>query len=545
MTASDEQILIVGGGPTGLTLACQLLLRGVPCRVVDQAPTATTRSRAIGVSPRSLEILDEFDGADELVEHGLPCPAASLYSRGRRIGRVTFEAIPHLRHPFMLAVPQSETERVLGQRLRDLGGHVEREVTVEGVREQASRDGVAVTLAGPNGHEQLSVRWVVGADGAHSTVRKHAGIDFVGADTYDVFVNVDARVDGAPARGEVHYYLSLAGLTIVVPLADGFCRITSSISHIHGQSDQDLALEEVQAMVAERLEGRLAIRELRDAGWGVSRVRVHTRMAERFRRGRMILAGDAAHLYGPIGGQGMNSGIQDAHNLAWRLALLERGCGTERLLDGYDAERRAAARVVQRGVERQTRMALTRNRAVVELRNAVIRRATRTGLLDRRLAPEVGQLEVSYGGSPGIARARRRIPGRATTLGRRVPNAPLVHAGEQGSLFDLLSRHPLSLLVLGAGPHHASTLVALSERMQDLYSDSVGVHMIVQAANGAPDQAELVDDSGILYRHLAITNPSVCLLRADAHLAYSGSLHDQTALFALLDRAYCVRRGAD
>ena len=197
--SAEPEIVVVGAGPTGLTLACQLLRQGTSCRIVDMAPEATTRSRAIGVSARSLEVLDEFGAADELVAQGLPSSEAIFYSNGRPVGRLTASATHNTKFPFLLAVPQSVTERVLEAHLERLGGAVERGVQLQGLRQDAAR--AELDLEGPAGTQTAVARWVVGADGSHSVVRKAAGFDFAGDATGRVFANVDAHLDNGPQAG--------------------------------------------------------------------------------------------------------------------------------------------------------------------------------------------------------------------------------------------------------------------------------------------------------------------------------------------------------
>jgi 2-polyprenyl-6-methoxyphenol hydroxylase-like FAD-dependent oxidoreductase len=210
-------IVIVGAGPTGLTLACQLLRHGVACRLIDAAPHASNRSRALGMSARSLEVLDEFGAAAELVERGVRCGVANFNSRGRRIGYVTASSAKNTRFPFMLAVPQSDTEAVLENQLNRLGGTVERGVRLVGLRQDDT--GVDLELAGA---PSARAGWVVGADGERSTVRTSTGIPYTPTDTGKVFVNVDAYVDDGPPMGAGHYYFSAGAMTVLVGIADGW-----------------------------------------------------------------------------------------------------------------------------------------------------------------------------------------------------------------------------------------------------------------------------------------------------------------------------------
>lgn len=524
MSAAAD-VLVVGAGPSGLTLACQLARRGVPHRLIELEPELSTRSRAIGMSPRSLEAMHEIGAAEDLIDCGVPAPVGIFFSRGRRIGRISFERVEHVRNPFMLALPQYDTETVLERHLERLGGSVDRGVTLRELRQEPGQDGVSVVLDGPGGEESAEASWLVGTDGSHSAVRKLSGIGFEGRATGDVFVSVDADVSGGPPRGEGHYHLSPEGMFVVVPLGDGLSRITASITS--GEGEAELEHADVQALADRRVGGGLKVRELRDAGWGIARVRIQARLAESFHHGRCLLAGDAAHIYGPTGAQGMNGGIQDAHALAWRLALVTASRGGHALLDGYDAERRPVARGVLRAVNAQTRMATVSRRPLVAARDAIVGLATRAGALDRKLAPEIGQLEVNYRGSPEIAAPARPGPG-PRGVGRRVPDTPVVDAaGVKSRLYDVLLEQPFTVLVLGAAPAGAAAAERLAESLAERHGDLVALHAL---------------RPGALDGELRVKEPTALLVRPDQHLAYRGPLADPAALLDRLARFIGARR---
>jgi 2-polyprenyl-6-methoxyphenol hydroxylase-like FAD-dependent oxidoreductase len=499
---STEQVVVVGAGPTGLTLACLLQLAGTPCRVVDAGP-ATTRSRAIGVSARSLEVLHRIGAADRLVERGLPSRAAVFYAGGRPVGRLSPATTRDTRFPFLLAVPQSDTEAVLEARLAELGGAVERGVRLTGLQPGTGADPVSLTLESAAGPERVEAAWVVGADGSHSVVRRDAGIPFSGGATGRVFANVDATLDDGPEPGVGHYFFAPGGMLVIAPLPAGVYRLTASLAP--EEAGRELTLADMQQLVDERGRPGITVRSLRDAGWGVARVTIQVRMADAFRSGRCLLAGDAAHIYGPTGAQGMNAGIQDAHALAWRLALVAAGRAPDRLLDGYAAERRAVAHGVRHHVEQQTAMATLRARPAIAARNALLRVATRTGVLDRALVPRINQLDVAY------EAGRRRRP---RAVGRRVPDVPL----GGGTLYDQLAERPFAVLAAGAAAADREQLAALAGT---LHRKGLGDLVAVREVRRAGDPGDgPVDETGRLHRFLgARRTATVALVRPDGHVA--------------------------
>lgn len=511
-------VVVVGAGPTGLTLACLLRRRGVACRVVDLSDEATQRSRAIGVSPRSLEVLDGLGVAGPLVEAGLPSAEAVFYSSGRAVGRLTASATRDTRYPFLLAVPQSATEAVLEARLAELGGRVERGVRLTGLRDDPQAAAVSLTLEEASGTTSAEAAWVVGADGSHSVVRQEAGIDFVGDATGDVFANVDTRLRNGPTPGVGHYFFSRQGMLVIAPLPGGVYRVTASITE--AEADAPLTLEDVQGFVTGRGAGGVAVEELRDAGWGVARVRIQTRVAIAFRSGRCLLAGDAAHIYGPTGAQGMNAGIQDAHALAWRLALVSAGRAPDRVLDDYARERREVAVATLHHVEQQTRMAKMRSRWGGVARDVLLRAASRAGLLDRALAPRIAQFDVRY----------RVAGGRG--CGLRVPDVALTCPdGTSTTLFAVLARRDLTVLVTGARASDAGRIEDLAVRLAGRHGGSVGIETIRAPGTGLPG---LVDRDGRLHRFLGGAGAAT-LIRPDQHVAGRAPLQAPEPVLGLLE----------
>ncbi|BBZ30294.1 pentachlorophenol monooxygenase [Mycolicibacterium madagascariense] len=373
---TDTDVLIVGAGPTGLTLAAALLLQGVSVTLVDRQAEGANTSRAAGVNARSLEVLDRIDVTRRLVKEGVEAPRFTIRDRAATLLTVDFSGLA-TDYPFTLLVPQSTTERLLLERVRELGGDVIRPKTLVTVAQDAAR----VTATFDDG-DTVSARYLVGADGMHSTVRTQAGIGFTGGAYEHEFVLADARLRGDAPTDEVRLFWASEGLTVVAPLPDGAFRIVAPMDGAPEHPSADL----VQRLLDDRGPGGLVVT---DVVWS-SRFRIHHRVADDYRAGRVLLAGDAAHVHSPAGGQGMNLGIQDAIALADALAAVLDGAPDTRL-DDYAATRRPIAEQVVALTDRLTRLA-TIPRSLRPLRNALLGLVGRMPALTRALAARLSGL---------------------------------------------------------------------------------------------------------------------------------------------------------
>jgi 2-polyprenyl-6-methoxyphenol hydroxylase-like FAD-dependent oxidoreductase len=353
----DTDVLVVGAGPTGLTLAASLVARGISTTVVDRQAAGANTSRAAVVNARSLEVLEGLDVTRRLVKEGVEAPRFTIRDRQRTLLPVDFSVLP-TEYAYSLMVPQSTTEKLLLDRLVELGGCVVRPKTLTAIAQD--RDGVTATF---DDGDVIRARYAVGADGIHSIVREQAGIGFEGGVYDESFVLADVRLAGDAPHDEVILFWDKAGLTVVAPLPGGVHRIVAPVA--------DAPEEPSASFVQQLLDTRVGAGQLTVTGivWG-SRFRIHHRVADTYRAGRLLLAGDAAHVHSPAGGQGMNLGIQDAVALADALAAVLAD-GPETLLDDYSTARRPIARHVVSMTDRLTRLA-TLPRAVRPIRNAAI-----------------------------------------------------------------------------------------------------------------------------------------------------------------------------
>jgi 2-polyprenyl-6-methoxyphenol hydroxylase-like FAD-dependent oxidoreductase len=374
----DTDILVVGAGPSGLTLAASLVKQGVATTVVDAQPAGANTSRAAVVNARTLEVLDDLDVSRRLVKEGVQAPRFTIRDGRRLLIPVDFSMLP-TEYPYSLMVPQATTERLLLERLTELGGAVLRPKTLASLRQDA--DGVTATF---DDGDSIRARYVVGADGIHSTVREQAGIGFEGGAYQESFTLADVRLRGDAPADEVILFWAKAGLTVVAPLPGNIFRIVAPVS----DAPEEPSAEFIQQLLDERGlgAGRMVVT---DVIWG-SRFRIHHRVADTYRAGRLLLAGDAAHVHSPAGGQGMNLGIQDGIALADALAAVLGGA-PDSVLDEYSAARRPIAQQVVEMTDRLTRLA-TLPRAARPIRNVAIGIAGRIPAVRRALAMRLSGL---------------------------------------------------------------------------------------------------------------------------------------------------------
>ena len=374
----DTNVLVIGAGPSGLTLAASLVQQGVATTVVDRQAAGANTSRAAVVNARTLEVLDDLDVARRLVKEGIHAPRFTIRDGRRTLIPVDFSVLP-TDYPYSLMVPQATTERLLLERLTELGGTVLRPKTLASLIQDA--DGVTATF---DDGELIRARYVVGADGMHSIVREQAGIGFEGGAYQESFTLADVRLRGEAPPDEVILFWAKAGLTVVAPLPGDIYRIVAPVA----DAPEEPSAAFVQQLLDERGlgAGRMVVT---DVVWG-SRFRIHHRVADTYRAGRLLLAGDAAHVHSPAGGQGMNLGIQDGVALAGALAAVLAGA-SDSVLDEYNATRRPIAHQVVEMTDRLTRLA-TLPRAARPIRNTAIGLIGRVPSVQRALAMRLSGL---------------------------------------------------------------------------------------------------------------------------------------------------------
>jgi 2-polyprenyl-6-methoxyphenol hydroxylase-like FAD-dependent oxidoreductase len=408
---TPSQILIVGAGPTGLALGLWLTRLGVKVRIVDKTAAPGTTSRAVAVQARTMELYGQLDLAGEILERGHKTPAVNLWVRGAKAARLPFEDIGAglTPYPFLLIYPQDEHERLLIARLETLGGAVERGCELIGFEDAG--EAVRARLRRADGEEETcEAAYIAGCDGARSLVRETMGSGFPGGTYRQVFYVADVEAAGPAINGELHVDLDEADFLGVFPLAGkGRARLIGTVRDERADHPETLKFEDVSDRAIRNLKV-----EVSRVNW-FSTYRVHHRVTDHFRRGRAFLLGDAAHIHSPAGGQGMNTGIGDAINLAWKLAAVLGGRAPDSLLDSYEAERIGFARRLVATTDRVFSFATAAGPAADLLRTRlaplVIPRVVGLEAAREYLFRTVSQITLNYRGGPLSAGKAGRVHG--------------------------------------------------------------------------------------------------------------------------------------
>ena len=439
-----KPILIVGAGPVGLTMAIELARFGVPFRIIDKASQRTDKSKALVMWSRSLELLERSGVSHELVDAGYKVERVTISSDKQPVGSLTFAELPTA-YPFALMIPQSDTERVLEGFLNRLGIQVEREVELLNFKDDGEK--VDCKLQHADGKEEkIESPWLIGCDGAHSTVRHLLGKEFHGETSLIDWLLADVHLVNVDRTPEIGIGWHSDGVLATFPIGPNRYRIVADIGTAHDSSARpaEPTLEDVQAVLDKRFPG--GARAV-DPVW-LSSFRINERKVADYRGGRAFLAGDAAHVHSPMGGQGMNTGMQDVCNLAWKLALVVQGKVTEDLLDSYSPERSPVAKSVLGVTGRITSLATIKNKFVQSVRNHTASLLMGLSPVTKFASNVASELSIGYPESPLNARGKHLgpFPGERAPIGL---SEPLVGAGDvpQFAIFSKADGLPSDLLM--------------------------------------------------------------------------------------------------
>jgi 2-polyprenyl-6-methoxyphenol hydroxylase-like FAD-dependent oxidoreductase len=552
--------LVVGAGPTGMVAAAELRRYDLSVRVLDKLPAPSPLSRAVIVHARTLEILDEMGVAETLIAAGVKLRGATLHSGREPIASFSFDEIDS-RYPFLLCLPQAETERVLGDLLARRGAQVER--GVELVSFTHGDAGIAATVRHPDGHSEcVEARFLLGCDGAHSVVRKGLGLDFAGEALAEQFLLADVKIAWDVARDRVSSFFSGDGLLACFPLPGGSWRLIANQGSSETRSPE---LADVQALV-DRRAGVPAV--VSDPKW-LAAFRINSRQVAKYQVGRVFLAGDAAHIHSPAGGQGMNTGIQDAHNLAWKIAHVTKHGSPLSLLDSYHLERHHIGRDLLRGTELATRVGMLRAPLARAVRDQVTRYLSSLEVIQRRLSRQVAELTLSYAGSPIVDEHQDNLFSARLLGGDESHESPTVgayrrfaagpKAGERApdaEVIDLASSKPRRLSSLLGGEHHAvllfdgrarteggyRTLSHIASALEARHHDAVRVFTVVSGREppgwDGPLGRVLLDPDGEAEDVYGATAECAYVIRPDLYIGHRSQPASQDHLLTHLRKIF-------
>ena len=523
-------LLVVGAGPVGLTMACELARHGARCRIIERAPERSQTSKALAIFPRTLEALETMGVVDHFLASGHRLHGLSLHHRAEQIAQIDLTSVASP-FPFALALPQSETERLLSEHLASHGIEVERGVELTALTQ--SSDVVRAVLRHSDGREEtLETPWLIGCDGAHSTTRHALGMDFEGAQYDESFILADVQLESPLARDRVHLFLGDDGVLGVIPFEQNRWRIVANIPpESREQALPDVTLDDVQTLLEQRAPSGY---RASDPVW-LSRFHISHRKVRQFRRLRVFLAGDSAHIHSPAGGQGMNTGMQDAFNLAWKLALVVRGLAPAQLLASYHAERDPVASEVLNLTDRITRMATVRNSVAQKVRDFLLPLVSGIDFVGDKIADRLTGLAVSYRKSPivenhGVGKLK---------AGDRAPDADLRDESNQARRLFELFREPRHVLLIFLGTGAASAdAEQIGSTLQGLPANAVDSYRIARGRSDLP--AELRDLSGLAHAAYGLTNGGIALVRPDGYIGYWSESSNPIPLRAYLGRTFVV-----
>lgn len=537
----DCDVLIAGAGPVGMTLALALQQAGVDFRIVERAEGFSGESKAITLQPRTLEQLHLLGAAQRLVDAGLPSGVMHMHDGRRRMTTLRYDRLP-TPFPYYLHLHQGETERLLADLLAERGVSIERGQELTGFRigaadEGASVEGVEVDLDdGRGAPRRLRCRYLVGCDGGRSRVRAQLGVEFSGERHGDHWIMADARIEGFDlAPDERHGFMLETYPFVILPMREGYFRIIAARPADSDRLGQDPDLAEFEAIAKGLGFGHW---RLHSPLW-LTHYRPSQFIASRFRRGPVFLAGDAAHVNTPIAAQGLNTGVMDAANLAWKLSWVLRHGGADRLLDSYHDERHPAVLKMFHANNRLTRMVFGRHRLLRKLARRQLR-LLQLARLNLRNTSGSAQLAVAYRDSPVtvaepgagmLARLRARLGG-APGIGDRAPCPPLAAPPPgAGTLYDLLDPVLHTLLVFdgadGAQDPWASQVNRTHAGWLQVLRFRPGDSAIIKDA--------LPDPGGAIAAAFGLVAGGAALLRPDAYIAARLELGDNQALRHYLD----------
>ena len=554
MNTDDCEVIVVGAGPTGLLSAILLARSGVRVRLFDKNPDQAHESRALAVQARTLEQFLALGLADEMLRRGTLVTRARMFKDGGVKVELPFEDIrrPDTPYPFILIIPQRETEAVLNDELRRLGVPVERSAEVTGFAQ--TRDGVTAQVRRADGGvSEVRGSYLVGADGAHSVARKVMGLSFEGAAYPQDFLLADCRVEGLTHPDGLGIFLHGTAFAVYLPLPDGngMGRIITQRPGQNGdknesvdkQGGKDVPLSLVEE--AFRAATNLDV-TLHDSIW-TSLYRVHHRGVDRYGDGRAFVAGDAAHIHSPAAGQGMNTGLQDAANLAWKLALaLRRPSGApDGLLDTYHAERWPVGQRVLKVTDDMFTALTTPSGWVASLRNAIVpqvagvlahtdfaRESAFNFLSELGIHYEPGAVVMDETGDRGHARFWKHGP----ACGHRAPNASYARHRD---VFDLLTGYGFHVLALSRQPLSGEEIGGLCEGLKTLPQPAgigLATHVVAYCTAGGEERiaraeaAEIFNAYGVDHE----TPQALYLVRPDGYIAWRADRFDLAGLTEFL-----------
>lgn len=492
----NTPVLIVGAGPTGLTLAIELTRYGIPCRVIDKLEAPSDKSKALALHARTLEMFENIGLTETMIMQGNIAEGFSMHTGKTRLARISTAEIDSP-YPFILMLSQCEIERILAEHFTSLGGTIERGAELVNLEEVDGN--VTASMKHADGTiEGASFHWVVGCDGAHSIVRKLLKLPFEGSAYEEQFVLADVDVQSGIAEDEVSTFFHEEGALVFFPMGNHRFRTMGNIDAATITTETP-TVEYMQALVDKRGPGDVKLLTTHWLAW----FKIHRRSVSTYKVGHIFVGGDAAHIHSPVGGQGMNTGMQDVQNLAWKLALVVQGKANESLLDSYQAERHPVGQELIKGTDIATKLAFLRNPVAKQVRNHMMSFLSQQEVFAQRLRKVGTMMAVNYRNSPivgefrdmhdmqltpGAENERPSLPAwmefaRAPLPGDHAPDVMLTSGRNQIRLYEALKGTKHNLILFDGKPTEDGyrNVEQIAKTVNEKFGDLINVHLIVAA----------------------------------------------------------------
>lgn len=495
MVDKQVDVLIVGAGPTGLTLALTLARYGISFEIIDRKTTPSNNSRAIGIQPRTIEVFSRLDVAKEVLDRARTIEKGNLYFSGQWTAKLEFSRLV-TPYPFVTLLRQNETEAILEAALNEHGHYVQRGEALVSLTHYPSR---VLAHLESDSNRTIEAKYVVAADGANSSIRRMLALPFSGKSFKESWVLADMKAKWNISREEVHIFFSDRGVLEVFPLTDDTIRITGNLA-----SDESFSEAELRELIEQRSYMDVEIDEVE---W-FSLFRVHNRMVDSFIHNRVILMGDAAHINSPVGGQGMNTGIADSFNLGWKLWLHLKAGAPFRVVDSYRDEREHVARNVLQTTNVATEVLQTTLPVLLPFQALGADVFTRVNLINQKITERIAQLHLSY---PGHS----RVPFLRVTEGKIFPEIEIIRTddGLRTKISEVADGR-FQVLVLDDDKRDASALYDYLNDHQSFFQ------IITLSKTSRPffDQGNELAKSLFMKRGVLVIRPDGYLLHKQRHL---------------------------
>ncbi len=530
MSSSETDVLIVGAGPTGLTLACELLRHGITPRIVDKAMAPSDKSKAFAIHPRTLELLENMGIVDTFLTTGNACNAVDIYDSGKLLVDAVFDNIDS-KYPFALMIPQSLSEQILIEHLASYGVEVERELEL---RELTQTDGNVTATLGTkyDSDEVVECKYLVGCDGAHSTVRHQLNLEFKGAPYPNYWLLIDCDIDWKYPMFHLSIFVHQSGMTAYFPYNDKRGRLIFELTD--APVDEEVALpvmDDVKKLMDER---GIEYNDISNPHW-IAYFKLHHRIVDRYGDGRVFIGGDAAHIHSPVGGQGMNTGMQDAYNLAWKMALVLKGKSPAAILDSYNIERHKVGEEVVALTHTATKMATIHNPVLSAIRNKMMGFLLNMTPVQRKITNILTQLEYHYKDSPIVDERwfeSKEVEGYVPhdvdlKAGERFRDYTLQSTqGEGTTLYTLLKGSEHELLIFTGSEPEAMEIDEINKIVESAkeYGPLIETHLICgneEIPAGLPEvPSSWVDSGHEMHKDFGAAKSSLYLIRPDGYIAF-------------------------